>query len=109
MRSSVVYKLRIAVFEVGAFSGICGRHSRIIYICGDDAGKKTRTPANIKIPGYPKYTIKFKYYFQWSFRSIRRKRDTKRELREHIYHIYISEISIDMNRECARFARSITS
>ncbi len=24
---------------------------------------KTRTPANIKIPGYPKYTIKFKYYF----------------------------------------------
>ncbi len=28
----------------------------------------------------------------------------KRELREHIY---ISEISIDMNRECARFARSI--
>ncbi len=28
----------------------------------------------------------------------------KRELREHIY-IYISEISIDMNRE---FARSIT-
>ncbi len=34
----------------------------------------------------------------------------KRELREHIYiyiYIYISEISIDMNRECARFARSI--
>ncbi len=27
----------------------------------------------------------------------------KRELREHII---ISEISIDMNRECARFARS---
>ncbi len=44
---------------------------------------KTRTPANIIIPGYPKYT-------QWSFRSIRRKQDTKRELREHIF---ISEIS----------------
>ncbi len=28
----------------------------------------------------------------------------KRKLREHIY--IISEISIDMNRECARFARS---
>ncbi len=24
---------------------------------------KTRTAANIKIPGYPKYTIIFKYYF----------------------------------------------
>ncbi len=51
---------------------------------------KTRTPANIKIPGYPKYTIKFK---QWSFRSIRGKRDTKRELREHIYHIYIGNLN----------------
>ncbi len=40
---------------------------------------------------------------------------TERELREHIYIyiyniiLYISEISIDMNRECARFARSIIS
>ncbi len=40
---------------------------------------KTRTAANIKIPGYPKYTIKFKYYFQWSFWTLQEKqvgRDT---------------------------------
>ncbi len=30
--------LVLLVVYVGAFSGICGRHSRIIYICGDDAG-----------------------------------------------------------------------
>ncbi len=69
---------------------------------------KTQTAAKIKIPGYPEYTIKFKYYFQWIFRSIREKQvHETRTTRTYI--IYILEISIDMNRECARFARSIMS
>ncbi len=67
---------------------------------------KTRTPANIKFPGYLEYTIKFKYYFHIASGVYGENTRMKRELREHIY-LYISEISIDMNRECARFARSI--
>ncbi len=67
---------------------------------------KTRTPANIKFPGYLEYTIHFKYYFHRASGVYGENTRMKRELREHIY-LYISEISIDMNRECARFARSI--
>ena len=67
---------------------------------------KTQTAANIKFPGYLEYsTINFKYYFHRSIQGVYGENTRmKRELREHIY-IYISEISIDMNRE---FARSIT-
>ncbi len=59
---------------------------------------KTQTPANIKFPGYLEYTINFKYYFHRAFGVYGENTCMKRELREHIY-LYISEISIDMNRD----------
>ncbi len=52
---------------------------------------KTRTPANIKSPGYHEYTINFKYYFYRASGVYGENTRMKRELREYIY-IYISEI-----------------
>ena len=61
---------------------------------------KTQTATNIKIPGYPGYTsIIFN-----GFRSIREKRVHETRTAQTLY---ILEISIDMNSECARFARSL--
>ncbi len=55
---------------------------------------KTRTPANIKFPGYLEYTINFKYYFHIASGVYGENTRMKRELREHIY-LYISEIWIE--------------
>ncbi len=67
---------------------------------------KTQT---LKIPGYPKYTTNFKYYFNGAS-GVYGENGTPNANYANIYiYLYINymEISIDMNRECARFARSI--
>ncbi len=68
---------------------------------------KTQTPANIKFPGYLEYTISIIFI---ELPEYREKTHAWNANYANIYtyiYIYISEISIDMNRECARFARSI--
>ncbi len=50
---------------------------------------KTQTLANIKFPGYLEYTIDFKYYFHRASGVYGENTRMKRELREHIYLLYI--------------------
>ncbi len=51
---------------------------------------KTQTSANIKFPGYLEYT---KYYFHIASGVYGENTRMKRELREHIYILYIGNLN----------------
>ncbi len=55
---------------------------------------KMRTAANIKIPGYLEYTIKFKYYFSMEFPEYTGKTGTPNANYANIYKlpIYIGNL-----------------